>query len=56
MGIINPMPHAVLHTYFIKKNTHSCFGAQPEKTQYLCDVARRKILTWHHLGAPTTYQ
>jgi hypothetical protein len=57
MGIINPMPRAVLHTYFTKKNTHSCFGgAQPKKTQYLCDVARSKIQTRHHLGPTTTYQ
>jgi hypothetical protein len=58
MGIINPMPRAVLHTYFTnKKNTHLCFGAQPKKTQYfICYVARSKIQTWHHLGATTTYQ
>ncbi len=32
MGIINPMPRAVLHTYCTKKNTHSCFGgAKPKK-------------------------
>lgn len=57
MGIINPMARAVLHTYFTKKNTHSCFGgAQPKKKQYLCDVPRSKIQTRHHLGPTTTYQ